>query len=30
MDIYTLIPQLKEYLTESVENKRVMEESYNL
>ena len=29
MDIDTLIPQLKEYLTESVENKRVMEESYN-
>ena len=29
IDIYTLIPQLKEYLTESVENKRVMEESYN-
>ena len=29
MGINTLIPQLKEYLTESVENKRVMEESYN-
>lgn len=29
MDIYTLIPQLKEYLTESVENKSTMEESYN-
>ena len=29
MDIDTLIPQLKEYLTESVENKSIMEESYN-
>lgn len=29
MDIDTLIPQLKEYLTESVENKSTMEESYN-
>lgn len=29
MDIDTLIPQLKEYLAESTENKRVMEESYN-
>ena len=29
MGIDTLISQLKEYLTESVENKRVMEESYN-
>ena len=29
MDIDTLIPQLKEYLTESVENKRVIKESYN-
>ena len=29
MGIDTLIPQLKESLTESVENKRVMEESYN-
>lgn len=29
IDIDTLIPQLKEYLTESVENKSTMEESYN-
>ena len=29
MDIDTLIPQLKEYLTESVENKSIMEKSYN-
>lgn len=29
MDIDTLIPQLKEYLTESVENKSTMEKSYN-
>lgn len=29
MDIDTLIPQLKEYLNESVENKSTMEESYN-
>ncbi len=29
MDIDTLIPQLKEYLTESVENKSTMEEYYN-
>ena len=29
MDIDTLILQLKEYLTESVENKSTMEESYN-
>ena len=29
MDIDTLIPQLKEYLAESVENKRVIRESYN-
>ena len=29
MDIDTLIPQLKEYLAESVENKRVIKESYN-
>ena len=29
MGIDTLIPQLKESLTESVENKRIMEESYN-
>jgi signal transduction histidine kinase/DNA-binding response OmpR family regulator len=29
MDIDTLIPQLKEYLAESTENKRVIKESYN-
>lgn len=29
MDIDTLIPQLKEYFTESVENKSIMEKSYN-